>query len=125
MHWMPRFVTFDYTSLPLPKLHGYRIAVHSKLSDHAPTTWSLQGSADGIQWVPLDSISGFSDWPGDHKEGRRYPNFARTFWFSNDTTYRYYRLNFDDGDEGAVSEINLYEDSIFGHAAMTQSHQTY
>jgi len=72
----------------------------------APTDWTFLGSNNGTDWTELDAREGFIEWSAQT---------ARSFPISNQTAYKYFRLNVtdvvdpgSDGIELRVSALNLF-----------------
>ena len=70
-----------------------------------PLRWTLQGSNDGTAWTTIDTRSG---------EDFASRFLTRTFTFSNNTAYSYYRFNLNN-NSGTV--LQLAEIALFGEAA--------
>ncbi|MCX6722001.1 MAG: peptidoglycan-binding protein, partial [Candidatus Staskawiczbacteria bacterium] len=64
-------------------INTYTIINRNWTEPTSPNTWSFQGSNDGTTWVDLDSISG---------DINNTQAAVRTFNFTNDTAYQYYRI---------------------------------
>lgn len=114
------WIAFNFQQAQGVTIRGYQISVLPRHLTKAPKDWTLEGSEDGQNWKPIHQISGFTKWDGV-SGGREYPSYARVFWFANEMPYRHYRLSISatvDGKELLLSEIRLYEKSIFGHEQM-------
>jgi hypothetical protein len=81
--------------------HYYVTATDGQNTISTPINWKIEGSTDGLTWVPLDSRQGESGWSGGE---------TRFYDFVNKTAYSYHRFRWlgVDGSTGTrISEIGL------------------
>lgn len=69
-------------------------------AERAPKDWTLQGSNNDSDWDTLDTVTGETSW-GEPE--------TRSFTFSNDTVYRYYKLNITDNNGNAYLCVGEFE----------------
>jgi len=99
-----KFLQFDYNGDLWCQLDfyepvviaGYSMTSANDAHERDPLNWNLQGSNDGVNWVPLDS-----------REGEDFPEFfqTRTFLFQNTTPYLIYRLNITSVNSGSLFQM--------------------
>lgn len=89
----------------------YSVTSANDAAERDPLSWTLQGSTNGTTWTNLDSRSG-EDFP--------YRYQKRVFTFTNSTSYRYYRLTFNN-NSGSLLQLAELEFFEKGTAAATAS----
>ena len=88
-------------------VNRYTVVTASDQTSRDPKSWTFEGSVDGEEWVVLDTRSSQSF-------SSRYGE--KTFLFSNDTAYSYYKLNITENN-GATDRTHIAELSI-GYAVI-------
>ena len=83
-------------------IDGYSITSGNDMPDRDPLNWTLSGSNNGSDWIPINTRSSV-----DFPERRQTLDFS----FSNSTAYQYYRFNFENnaGRTLQLSEITFHE----------------
>jgi hypothetical protein len=73
-------------------------------SNTNPKNWTFEGSNDNVNWVILHTASNVTDWSSSN---------TKTYTFSNNTAYRYYRINITANNGNTsftdVGEIQMFE----------------
>ena len=67
----------------------------------SPTSWSLEGSADGENWMPVDERTG---------EQFRWGTQTRPFQIESPSAFAHYRLSITDGSTPTLAELELLAD---------------
>lgn len=80
------WISIDFGAINPKKIAKYAITSYDYTiaNEYSPKSWTFEGSQDGIKWTVLDSRSEQLNWKA--AETRQYN-------ITNDTWYRYYRLN--------------------------------
>jgi len=79
----PQWIKYDFGAGTKWACSGYTIQADWNGGDVTPTSWTLEGSNDNLNWTILDS-----------KVGQTWTiNQIRHYAISNTTPYRYYRWN--------------------------------
>lgn len=101
-YYLPVYVTVQ---LPVPQaLTQYSFTTVSWTSDRSPRTWKVMAGDDGVSWVLLDEVVGYTGFTTTYQ--------TQTFTFTNTTAYRYYRIEVTEVKGNSlfgVSEINFPE----------------
>jgi regulation of enolase protein 1 (concanavalin A-like superfamily) len=82
------------------RITEYKITSASDVQQRDPKDWQFQGSNDGTSWTTLDTRTG---------ETFASRLLAKTYDLTNDTPYRYYRLNITANNGGSGYPIQLSE----------------
>lgn len=116
-----KWLTFDYTGwlsyeFPYPaKITQYTITSGNDEPQRDPRAWQLEASVDGIFWTGIDSRS-------NEVFSARFQ--SKTFSITNNTAYRFYRLNITENSGAGIlqlAELGLYGDYAFtSNADLTQ-----
>lgn len=83
-------------------VNRYTVTTAGDQSTRDPRAWTFEGSLNGEDWVVLDTRAG-------QTFSTRYE--AKTFTFSNETAYTYYKLNITENN-GATNRSHIAELSI-------------
>lgn len=78
--------------------------------NRSPTSWTVQGSNDGVTWVTLDTRKGESGWYGGE---------TRYYEFANQVAFEYHRFTYN-GLDGSVGTFQISEIG-FNKAAVSQT----
>ena len=84
----------------------YRMISGQDAPDRDPKDWQFQGSADGTNWVTLDTQS---------SQAFATRNTINAYSFTNRTAYRYYRLNITKNAGNGLTqlaELELWADDV-------------
>jgi len=81
-------------------IQKYRLSSSLSLPERAPKAWRLEGSADGVTWVTLDTQSNQTSWTR---------GTYNSYEFTNSTAYRYYRLNISENNGGGVTDLDEWQ----------------
>ncbi len=107
-NFLPVIVTVQ---LPAPQaLTQYSFTTVSWTSDRSPQSWKLMAGNDGVNWVQLDEVVGYSGFTTSYQ--------SQSFSFINETAYRYYRFVITEVKNSTifgVSEINFPEFTGLGN----------
>lgn len=95
------WVEFDFTDDVAYEINGYTITSANDSPERTPKNWTLEGANDGI-WTVVDTRTDETGWNTFEK---------RSYYFSNTTAYKKYRLNMSanngSGDLMGLSELEL------------------
>lgn len=84
--------------------HYWLVAPDASQAHKMPISWRLEGSADGVTWVALDTRQGESGWAGGE---------TRFFEFENQTAYAYHRFRWlSTDDTGGTPDTRIVEIGI-------------
>ena len=100
---LPLVVTYDFGEGTPATVNEYNVHFSRAgvgYNARGPKTWTLEGSNDNSSWTGLDSKDNVSWSSGGIK---------KTFAFTNNTAYRYYRITFTASSDGSYLELNQLE----------------
>ncbi|QWU14468.1 F5/8 type C domain-containing protein [Paenibacillus sophorae] len=100
--------------------YSLQLSNESGLDICMPKNWTFEGSNDTSNWTVLDTRSNEPSWTA---------NARREYTFSNNTAYRYYRINVT-ANQGsinylAISEMELMEVSILNKFLISSGNEYY
>ena len=98
----PQWLEYDFGSGNDKVVNRYRILYKDNWSTSKknPGDWLFQGSNNNTDWVTLDTRSGYTSWTF---------NTWKTFDFSNNTPYRYYRIYITANGAGNTLGVSINE----------------
>ncbi len=96
---LPVWLEYDLGEGNEIAVRKYRIYFTSGNYDSSPNDWQFQGSNDGNAWTILNDQTGQGWTTAQWKE----------YTFSNNTKYRYYRINIIDNNGNVDDFVSLYE----------------
>jgi len=82
----------DFGSGVTKTINAYRIITsYGTSGGYYPKDWTIDGSNDGTNWTTLDSRTGETSWTTPTTSN--YGSAWNEYTFTNNTAYRYYRIN--------------------------------
>jgi len=102
----------DFGSGVTKTINSYRIITsYGTTGGYYPKNWTFDGSNDGTNWTTLDTQTNQTSWTTPTTSN--YATAWNEYTFSNNTAYRYYRINVTaNGGHGTYlifSELELFE----------------
>jgi len=102
----PVKITFEMTD-PIA-VGSYSLTTANDIPDRDPSSWTLCGSTDGLNWVTLDTISDFA------LSTERF--MTRNFDIENDEAYKYYQFNFTKARSATPNAFQIGEITFYGQS---------
>jgi alpha-L-fucosidase len=90
------------------RITRYQVTSANDVAQRDPKDWQFQGSNDGTVWTTLDT-----------RTNELFPSrlFTKTYDFTNDTPYRWYRLNITANNGGSGFPIQISELTMLSAAS--------
>ncbi|MFC5703157.1 carbohydrate binding domain-containing protein [Cohnella faecalis] len=105
------WIEYHFPGAAAYAINSYTLTSANDYSERDPKNWTLKGSNDGTNWTLLDTRT-------NENFSRRFD--TRTYEFTNATSYKHYRFDFENHSGGAlqVAEIKLFDGSTRTYSAI-------
>jgi len=111
---LPAWLKIDLGASGAKVVSKYNITGRSLANvNQNPKSWTLEGSNDDTNWTVLDTVTNETSWIDLE---------TRSFYFDNDTAYRYYKINITEVNGttlAAIQELELIESGTFSRIGAT------
>lgn len=100
---LPVLLEYEFSSTTI--INQYKIKASSGSGNYCPKTWTFEGSNDGVAWTTIDTRTNITGWSAGE---------LKTFDFTNNMTYKKYRLNISSGNSSQIqfSQLSMYNSHI-------------